>query len=93
MTRRTARSTMGILSHLADGVDRAAALRGAKLNYLSGASVELSHPFYWAALVLQGKDGAVTVERRGLAAGYYWLLGLGVLSVITLGVVNLLRTS
>jgi len=46
------------------GIDRSAALRNAKLKYLSEAKGDQSAPFYWAGMVLMGKDGPITISTK-----------------------------
>ncbi len=66
---------------LGDGDDKAAALRGAKLDYLSQANDELSHPYYWSGLVLMG-DRSPMVQAE--SSWIYWMLGLISVIVIVL---------
>jgi CHAT domain-containing protein len=74
------------VARLAEGEDRAAALRAAKMDYLDGVGAELGHPYYWGAPVLQGREGPVAVQRKGGRIGWWVmaiaLLGTGLLVVL-----------
>ena len=75
------RLTAYLIEELAAGKDRAAALREAKLRYLENAPAELTHPYYWGAMVMQGKDGPVALTTRSRGWWVYALSGLlGVLA-------------
>ncbi len=72
----------GFYKKLNSGASKSAALRAAKLEYLSNASVELSHPYFWSGLVLMG-DTSPMVERSS-----NWILWL-ICSVIVIIVVRI----
>lgn len=60
---------------LSDGLSKSEALRKAKLEYLSNADGELSHPYYWAGMALIGNDDPV----YGPARHWLWYVVAGLL--------------
>lgn len=64
--------------HLAEGMPKHAALRKAKLDYLSQAGDELLHPYYWAGLVLIGDTSPVDLKPAGRGPWPWVALVLGV---------------
>ncbi len=66
--------------YLSKGYDKSKALRKAKLHFLENNEKELSHPYYWAGLVLIGDSKSLYSGRNG------WLcLGLGVVGFAIVG--------
>ncbi|MGB8193806.1 MAG: CHAT domain-containing protein, partial [Chitinophagaceae bacterium] len=76
--------------NLLQGMDKAEALRQAKLNYLSSAQGRMLAPQYWAGLVLMGDPSPVTVKELNTASTWWWI-GCGILLVAIVGVVLLKR--
>ena len=62
-----------LLANLADGLPRAEALRQAQLDFLATAPAEQQHPFYWASMIAQGRDGPLEIQRRW---SWWWGYGL-----------------
>ncbi len=46
-------------SHLKKGDDKGQAMRQAKQDYLASVDPEFSHPYYWAAMKVQGNNAAI----------------------------------
>lgn len=65
------------------GVDRSEALRNAKLKFLSKVTDERKAPFYWAGMVLMGKDGPIKIKSNPNSI-FIFLLALGVLFLFSL---------
>jgi CHAT domain-containing protein len=61
--------------YLADGMPKHLALRQAKLDHLESAIGELTHPYYWAGLVLVGD--VEPIERPDDSKRFYlwWVIG------------------
>lgn len=66
---------------LAANLDKAQALRQAKLRYLKAHPKRGGHPFFWAGFTLAGATEAVDLDEVG---GYesYWWLGMGILILL-----------
>jgi CHAT domain-containing protein len=65
------------------GMDKDEALRQAKIDYLEEAQGVIAHPAFWAAYVLMGDTGTISISKPT----NWWLwgsvaLGLGVLRVV-----------
>lgn len=71
----------GFYRYLAEGYPKNAALRQAKLDYLDGASEELSAPYYWAGMVLVGDVAPVHLEGDHRS---WWPIALGLCIVVGL---------
>ena len=67
---------------LAKGLPKDEALRQAKQTYLSAASSDRAHPFFWAAFVPTGDMSAIKAKRQGPG---WWRWGLLVLGVAAFG--------
>jgi CHAT domain-containing protein len=78
--RANAELTEAFLSNLAEGTERSAALRDAKLGYLEHAGQELRHPYYWGALVIQGRDGPVDIRRK--RKWQWWAIAIAISAVL-----------
>jgi CHAT domain-containing protein len=77
--RQTHQLMSQFYTSLADGLPKSAALRSAKLHYLSQNSAEQAHPYYWAAMVLNGDVGTVLLKRN---TSNWWLWAALVLLVL-----------
>ena len=66
--------TETFLGNLENGLTKSEALRAAKLDYLSQAEAPLDHPFYWAGMVLMGKDGQVELNSKWHLS-FWWIGG------------------
>ena len=51
---------------LTSGLSRDRALRETKLNYLTNASKNYSHPFYWAGFIVQGNSQAISIQNKSV---------------------------
>lgn len=79
-------STMLIESfynNLLQGMDKAEALRQAKLHYLKTAQGRMLAPQYWGGLVLMGDTSPVAVKELNTASTWWWI-GCGVLVAIVI---------
>lgn len=52
---------------LAQGQDKAQALRQAKLQYLSDQTGRAAHPAYWSAFIQLGDERPISIETKGLS--------------------------
>lgn len=59
---------------LATGMDKAQALRQAKLDYLANAKGMAAHPAYWSAFIQLGDSRAIEPAEKG--GGGWWLYAL-----------------
>lgn len=60
--------------NLSEGMDKAQALRQAKLQYLAKADRPAANPYYWASFVLIGKKEGLSVSPSRVGGISYWLL-------------------
>ena len=72
-------------TNLAKGMDKAEALKQAKLHYLDKAKGMAAHPAFWAPFIQLGDSRPITVETKGPSSQLWWLVGGGGLLVLTLG--------
>ena len=93
--------------NLAKGMDKAEALRQAKLEYIKmaggvgdgryGRSVSTitntiaAHPAFWAPFIQLGDSQPITVETKGPSSQLWWLVGAGGLLVLAGGAGSLLK--
>ena len=79
--RATEDLMLAFYDNLRAGMDRAPALAAAQDRLRDG---DFAHPYYWAATLLHGRDGAVDLPGGGVA-WYWWGLGLlGLLGLFAL---------
>lgn len=72
--------TTAFMTYLSEGLPKSEALRQAKLDYLASADADFQHPFYWAGMVLTGKDGEVElVEKRPY---WPWYVAIGLFTML-----------
>lgn len=70
-----------LYQNLQNGGSVSKALRKAKLDYLQTHNGELTHPFYWGALLMMGEDQAF---EKNILRDFYWLYFIGFLLVMSL---------
>lgn len=84
--RISTRITGDFLQYLDQGFSTSQALRQAKLDYLDQAETTQLHPFYWAGMVLMGKDGLVQLRKKKsnwpVYAGLAILLLIGMYQIV-----------
>ncbi len=68
--------------YLSEGQSKDEALNNARKDYLSTATGKAKHPFYWGGFVLIGDTDPLSEETNSM-----WLLVLGLLVVLTAGVI------
>ena len=68
---------------LANGADKAVALRTAKLSYLSNSEGIMGHPTFWSAFIQLGDSKRVYLVSKGTWTP--WFIGGGLLLVFGLG--------
>ena len=77
--------TNWVVDHLYQNLQNAGsvskALRKAKLDYLQTHNGELTHPFYWGALLMMGEDQAF---EKNILRDFFWLYFIGFLLVMSL---------
>ncbi len=66
--------------NLKTGMSKAKALRQAKLEYLSTANVNRTHPFYWGGFYLVGDHTPIEFNDNSFL---YWILGIGLLVMLS----------
>jgi CHAT domain-containing protein len=72
--------------HLASGQSKSAALRQAKLDYISNADGLGAHPAFWSPFILIGDDAPVKLQRKGGGNWLLWIgIGVGALLLVGLG--------
>lgn len=76
-------STAELMRYFYEGLeldlDKAQALRQAKLRYLDAHPQETGHPFFWASFTLTGQTSPVILEKSGGAWSYWLVLSLPIL--------------
>jgi CHAT domain-containing protein len=75
----TATIMKAFYSNLATGMDKAEALRKAKLSYLQNAHGVMAHPAFWSPFIQLGDSKPIYLATKG--AWNYWLIG-GLLFVL-----------
>lgn len=70
-------------TNLKTGMNKAKALQQAKLQYLATANINRTAPFYWGGFYLVGDSAPIHFNDNTLL---YWILGIGVLGMLFLGV-------
>ncbi|MBQ0733991.1 CHAT domain-containing protein [Aquimarina celericrescens] len=68
-------------SNLKEGMNKAKALQQAKLQYLSTANINRTHPFYWGGFYLVGDPAPIHFDNP---TWQYWTIGLGLLGLLFL---------
>ena len=61
--------------NLAKGMDKAAALRQAKLAYIKKAEEYAAHPAFWAPFIQLGDSRPIHVATKGPSSRLWWLAG------------------
>lgn len=62
-------------------MDKASALRKAKLEYMQEAKGILAHPAFWSPFIQLGDSKAIYLKTKGGTS--YWILGvIGIISVL-----------
>lgn len=74
--------------YLAQGMDKAAALRQAKLDYLDGATTIIAHPAFWSPFIQLGNDAPVNTSNNRTI----WIVGVSVLLLLIFGWIIKSRT-
>ena len=54
---------LGNFKGLKQGLSKDSALQAAQISYLKTAAPELTHPMYWANLVLVGNNGVIMKQE------------------------------
>lgn len=69
-----------LYAHLADGLDKAEALRKAKLDYINQVkNPAAAHPAFWSPFILMGDSDPVELEERS-SMSVWWLGGAALLA-------------
>ena len=66
--------------NLAQGMNKDAALRQAKLTYLKSATDLAAHPALWSPLIQLGDNSSIQLHAQ--STGLIWKLGLGILLIV-----------
>jgi CHAT domain-containing protein/Flp pilus assembly protein TadD len=82
--KSTAILMMSFYKHLASGMDKAAALRQAKLDYIAGASGIAGHPAFWSPFIQLGDIRPIQIDAK-TSYLYYLLLGSLVVGIVGIG--------
>ncbi len=67
--------------YLSDGLDKAEALRKAKLDYIKSAKGIKGHPAFWSPIIQVGNHDAISLERK---LHWQWWVGGTILIIIVL---------
>lgn len=70
-------------TNLKAGMHKAKALQQAKLQYLNTANINRADPFYWGGFYLVGDSSPISFKDNTML---YWVMGLGVLTLLCIGV-------
>lgn len=70
-------------TNLKAGMHKARALQQAKLQYLNTAHINRTDPFYWGGFYLVGDSSPIPFKDNTML---YWVMGLGVLILLCIGV-------
>ncbi|WP_024771317.1 CHAT domain-containing protein [Aquimarina macrocephali] len=70
-------------TNLKAGMHKAKALQQAKLQYLNTANINRTDPFYWGGFYLVGDSSPILFKDDTMV---YWVMGLGVLIILCIGV-------
>jgi pentatricopeptide repeat protein len=73
--------------NLSQGMDKAEALRQAKLNYINLAQGIAAHPAFWAPFIQLGDSEPIELGTGG-AMKYWWVIALGALGLIVVVVLR-----
>jgi CHAT domain-containing protein len=71
--------------HLASGETKSAALRQAKLDYISISDDIAAHPAFWSPFILIGDEAPVKIQRKGAGNWLWWGIGAGALLLVGIG--------
>ena len=77
--------------NLATGMDKAEALRQAKLTYMQEARGLSAHPAYWSPFVQMGDSRPITLQAQQSKASW-WIWGAGLVLLLGGGAFWLRRT-
>jgi CHAT domain-containing protein/tetratricopeptide (TPR) repeat protein len=77
----TAQIMQNMYRHLSDGMDKAGALRQAKLDYMKTAKKEFTHPAFWSPFIQIGNSQAIVLTKKI----NYWFWGIGLSLIVLLG--------
>ncbi|PKV51996.1 CHAT domain-containing protein [Aquimarina sp. MAR_2010_214] len=69
--------------NLKAGMHKAKALQQAKLQYLNTANINRTDPFYWGGFYLVGDPSPISFKDSTML---YWVIGLGALTLLCIGV-------
>ncbi|WP_082994970.1 CHAT domain-containing protein [Aquimarina megaterium] len=70
-------------ANLKAGMHKAKALQQAKIQYLNTAHINRTDPFYWGGFYLVGDSSPIPFKDNTML---YWVMGLGVLILLCIGV-------
>jgi CHAT domain-containing protein len=72
--------------NLAKGMDKAEALRQAKISYIQAINSSLAaHPAFWSAFVLMGDQSPMELKEQSQGIGYFWYVGAAILLALIAG--------
>ncbi len=69
--------------HLSDGLNKAEALRQAKLEYIHQMDGPFAHPAYWSAFIQIGNSAPIYIQKKSSFKVWWWVFGV----LIIIGVV------
>lgn len=73
-------------AHLAEGMNKAEALRQAKLDYIDQTKNPVAaHPAFWSPFILMGDAEPVDLAEQGAGNWLWWGIGGAVLLLLLLG--------
>ena len=78
----TAQIMQYFYQNLANNQSKSAALREAKVRYISEAKGNLSHPAYWSPFIQLGNDNAIKINAKYNSIWWWILGGIGTLCLL-----------
>jgi CHAT domain-containing protein len=70
--------------NLAQGSNKAQALRQTKLNYIRSAQGVAAHPAFWSAFVQMGDSRAIDINTKGASGNYKYLIFGAIIFILSL---------
>ena len=86
----TAKIMQLFYKNISAGMDKAEALRQAKLSYIKGQSGIMTHPAFWAAFVQLGDSSPIKIKEKNEYSAIVWL-SIGIAAVLMFSALIFLR--
>ena len=82
----TSRLMQSFYQNLAKGMPKDAALRQAKLEYITSVGNLAAHPAFWSPFILIGNTRTITVATKGSSVLLWAAIGVGLVAVTAIGI-------